>query len=78
MKNENFELTYTQLNSISNWSTQLAKAAHEEGCGVSHEISITFSFSLFGRTVEANCGSASLLVEECEGVPGGRITVAQE
>lgn len=65
LTNESLRLSDAQLNEYNRWAERMAAAAFDADAGVSHSIVIAFSFSPFGRHVEAVvAGSGKTLILE--------------
>ncbi len=66
LENRDFELTEPELQRLNAWSTKVAQEMCASGTE-SWVISVTFSFSNMGNTVEAACGY----------LPGNMITIRE-
>lgn len=64
MTNEDFSLTPVQLQRYEAWASELARPLWEADAAESIEVSVTFRFSSFGRSVEARMGEALLVLED--------------
>ena len=64
LTNKNFMLSDEQLAKYNEWAGKKSAAAFDADAGDSHEIEIIFSFSPYGRCVEARCGSEIFVLEE--------------
>jgi hypothetical protein len=60
LTNTSFHLSKKQLAAYNAWGAQLVKEHFDEECLESLEISIVFSFSLLGRSVEARVGNSAI------------------
>jgi hypothetical protein len=58
LTNDDFHLTDEQLRAYNDWATKVSAAHFNADAGESLEISIRFSFSLFGREVIAVVGAS--------------------
>lgn len=65
--NAHFALTDEQLAKLTEWSRMQHQADYAEDCQESVELSVTFSFSKWGRDVVASVNPASnpLVLEDC-------------
>lgn len=67
IRNDQFHLNEDQLRKLTEWSSAQTNAMISEGCGESAQLSVTFSFSIFGRSVGAShtAPEPELILEDC-------------
>lgn len=64
MDNAMFNLSETQLARYAEWAARLTRPSWDADAAESAQAVFTFTFSAFGRRVEARIGDETLLLEE--------------
>lgn len=64
ISNENFRLTADQLQKLSSWIDNRSTAWAKDDDQLSFELTVSFSFSAFGRNVIAQIGESETLTIE--------------
>jgi hypothetical protein len=67
LTNKNFMLSDTQIAAYNAWAAEQASHAWAADAAESHEIEVRFTFTPFGRVVEAIVGGSQkkLVLEDC-------------
>lgn len=70
LTNDDLKLSADQLSQYNTWAKKVSMPLWDADCAESHAITISFTFSSIGRTVEAVVdGSGQKLMLECWSAP---------